>query len=131
MDYPPEALTIGPPAQIGTRIDGSRDGLPKKVWRTQRQDTSQRARQADSIYGHWGLTGTAPNPLVGVGKDGVAHFGEARALVGAVFLGDLLRPEKKRSPHRPAPSRRAYFGSSAAPGGTGTSNTLRVTDTNE
>src|SRR6516165_4273011 len=119
MDYSAEALAIGAPAQIGPRIDGSCDGLPKKVRRTQRQDTSQRARQADAIYGQWPLTRTAPHLLVGVGKDDVTHFGEARAPIGAVFLGDLFRPEKTGL-HAAGPSKPAYFGSSAAPGGTGT-----------
>jgi hypothetical protein len=44
VDYSPETLVIGAPAQIRPRIDGSCDCLPKKVWPPKSQDTSQGAQ---------------------------------------------------------------------------------------
>src|ERR1700758_511989 len=96
MDYSAEALAIGAPAQIGVRIDGSCDGLPKKVRRTRRQDTSQCTRQRDVVNGQRRLASTSPNLLVGVGEDGITHFRKARSPISAVFFGDLFCAEKTR-----------------------------------
>src|SRR6516165_3972504 len=96
MDYPAETLAIDAPAQIRSGIDGSCDGLPKKVWRTERQDTSHCTRQRDVIDGQWRLAGPSPNLLVRVGEDGVTHFREARSPVSTIFLGNFLCPEKTR-----------------------------------
>src|ERR1700756_5284374 len=94
MDYSAETLAIRAPAQIGPRIDSSGDGLPKKVWRTERQDTAQRTRQPDAVDRQCRLAGPSPNRLVGVGENGVTHFRKARSPIGTVLLGDLFCPEK-------------------------------------
>src|SRR5580693_8603564 len=90
MNNPPETLVIGAPAQIGPRIDGSCDRLPKKVGRTKRGRPSQHARQRNIIDGERWFVGTAPYLLVRICKYGVADFGEARSPVSPIFVGYLF-----------------------------------------
>src|SRR6266436_7946434 len=64
MNDPPEALTIGAPTKIGSRVDGSRNRLTKKVRRSGPQGAPQGARQAHAVDWQGRLAGGAPNSLV-------------------------------------------------------------------
>jgi hypothetical protein len=76
MNYPPESLAIRAPAQIGPGIDGSGDRLPKKVWRTEWQDTPQHVQQRNVIDGQRRFAGTAPYLLIRIGEERIAYFGK-------------------------------------------------------
>jgi hypothetical protein len=77
MDEAPEALAIGTPPQIGSRVDGSRHRLPKKVRRPERQNPPQESRQVHTIDRQLRLVAAAPHLLIRVREQGVAHLGEA------------------------------------------------------
>src|ERR1700730_14575193 len=66
MNDPAEALTIGAPSQIGTRIDSARNRLTKKVGQPGWQSPPQRGRQADAVDRDWRFAGATPDPLVRV-----------------------------------------------------------------
>jgi hypothetical protein len=85
---------VDAPAQIRVRIDGPRRGLAERVSLSESRDAAEHAGQGNSINGPQSLGVTAPIPLIRIGEDSIPHFSEARSAVGAIFLGDRLRPKK-------------------------------------
>src|SRR5262245_31233425 len=89
-----EAFSIRAPPQVGGGINGPLGSLAKCVGRTERQDAVQQAAQRDRVDRQRRLPVRPPYSLVGVGEQRVAHVGEARTGVGAVFIGDGFYPKR-------------------------------------
>ena len=101
MHQAAEAFSLRPPAQVGGGIDSALGGLAKQVGRTERQDAVQQAAQRDRVDRQRRL----PARPLGIGQQRLAHDGEARTAVGAVFICDAFYPKRTWNSWR-APSRR-------------------------
>src|ERR1700693_1058248 len=93
MNQAAKSLPINAPAQVGARIDSSLARLAKQVGSSERKDATQNAKQCDFVGGQGRLPVAAPDFLVGIGEQGVSHFGEARSAIRAIFCGNMFWPK--------------------------------------
>ena len=94
MHQAAEAFSLRPPTQVGGGIDSALGGLAKQVGRTERQDAVQQAAQRDRVDRQRRLPARPPRSLVGIGQQRLAHDGELRTAVGAVFICDAFYPKR-------------------------------------
>src|SRR5262245_38081822 len=87
-------FAVGAPAQGRMRIDGALCGLAKQIGRAERQYAAQNAPRRHFVDRQRRLASTAPDFLIGIGKERVAHLGEARAAIGAVVIRDSFNSKE-------------------------------------
>jgi len=95
MNDPPKTLAVGAPAQIGMRIDGARNRLPKEVRRTKGRQAAQHAQQVDDgrvldrVHVFPPMAAACPGRVV-LGGESARRAGHACAALGfAVGKGRL------------------------------------------
>src|SRR5713226_496263 len=94
MQQAAKSLSVVTPPQIRAGGDRSFGGLSKQIRQADRQSTPQYARQGHLMDGKRRLAGPSPSPLVRISKQGIAHLRKPRALIYAIFIGQLYRSER-------------------------------------
>jgi hypothetical protein len=87
-------LPIQAPPQIGFGIDLPLARSAKHVGPAKRQNAAEHARQRDFVDGQRRFAMCAPHALVRICKQRLLDLGEARAVIGAVFVREEFRPKE-------------------------------------
>src|SRR5947209_894188 len=93
MQQATKAFPIRAPVQIRSGVDDAFGGLAKNIGAAEGQNAPDHIRQSDLISRQRRLAVRAPDLLIRIGVERVAHLRETRARIGAILIRGVLGAE--------------------------------------